>query len=331
MFRVVSNHSAESVDTTSPPSITLLDDTTLKATGAQEHLLAVDAAGCIGARCSLWHTNTPILAGEATGFIGHYAANGAEAGGAVLAAAIQKLGNTDAKIAVGPIDGNTWRSYRLVTDRGQRPAFFMEPDHPADWPDHFIRSGFSPLAEYFSTETHHLTARQPKYAQLQQRLERAGVTIRALNPDRFDEELRRVYDLSIESFANNFLYSPIDRESFLAMYESIRKKLAPELVLLAERGETLLGYVFGVPDLLQADRGGSIDTVIIKTLAVRPGRDTAGLGGLLMEHCQLAAHRIGLKRAIHALMHESNKSRSLSSYYGQPFRRYTLFSRRIRA
>ena len=36
--------------------------------------------------------------------------------------------------AVGPLDGSTWRRYRLVTERGVEPPFFMEPDNPDDWP-----------------------------------------------------------------------------------------------------------------------------------------------------------------------------------------------------
>ena len=54
-----------------------------------------------------------------------------------------------------------------------------------------------------------------------------------------------------------------------------------------------------------------------------------GLGNLLMARCQEAARALGFRRVIHALMHETNHSLKLSSRYAKPFRRYTLFARRL--
>ena len=329
MIRVITFNPAGQTNLRPGSGLTLLDRTALMAVSVDEHLLAVDDADCVMARCSLWYRGTPQLSDEATGLIGHYAAADAAAGEALLAEAVLRIKKAGAAVVIGPIDGNTWRPYRLITERGDRPAFFLEPDHSEDWPGHFERAGFSSLATYFSAEVHDLTVRQPKYVALEQRLIDSGMTIRTIDPKRFEEELTRVHELSLLAFANNYLYTPIDCESFLAMYTPIRERLVPELVMLAENHGELLGYVFGVPDLLQAQRGERVDTAIIKTLAVRPGRAAAGLGGLLMERSHLAAHAMGMTRAIHALMHETNKSLSLSSHYGKPFRRYTLFSRRV--
>jgi GNAT superfamily N-acetyltransferase len=92
-----------------------------------------------------------------------------------------------------------------------------------------------------------------------------------------------------------------------------------------------VGFIFAVPDLKQAERGRPIDTVIVKTLAVLPERANAGLGSLLLATCQCTASRLGYARAIHALMHEQNISRSLSRRYAQPMRHYALFGRALGA
>jgi hypothetical protein len=42
-----------------------------------------------------------------------------------------------------------------------------------------------------------------------------------------------------------------------------------------------------------------------------------------------AAQSLGFTRAIHALMHQTNKSRNLSAHYARTIRRYTLFSKRL--
>jgi GNAT superfamily N-acetyltransferase len=98
---------------------------------------------------------------------------------------------------------------------------------------------------------------------------------------------------------------------------------------LAEQRSRPVGYVFAVPDFAQAQRGSPIDTLIVKTLAVLPGRAYAGLGAWLLGEVHAAGRRLGFTRAIHALMHETNQSRNLSAHYARTIRRYTLLSKRL--
>ena len=48
-----------------------------------------------------------------------------------------------------------------------------------------------------------------------------------------------------------------------------------------------------------------------------------------MDRATENARGLGYQRGIHALMHESNLSRSLSDRHGSVMREYTLFSRRL--
>ena len=69
--------------------------------------------------------------------------------------------------------------------------------------------------------------------------------------------------------------------------------------------------------------------MIVKTLAVVPGRSYAGLGNLLASRCEHLAAGLGYTRAIHALMHEASPSRNISRRYAKTIRRYTLFARTL--
>jgi L-amino acid N-acyltransferase YncA len=229
-------------------------------------------------------------------------------------------------MAIGPMDGNTWRTYRLVTERGGEPPFLMEPDTPADWPGVWNAAGFAPLAQYFSALGTDLAREDAQVAGAAQRLKESGVSLRSLAADEYHEELRRVYALSAEAFVENFLYTPVTETEFLAQYAAVRERLRPELVLIAEHAGEVTGYCFAIPDWL---RGPATDTIIVKTLAVRPGRRSAGLGAWLLQETQQRAHALGFRRVIHALMHESNHSLNLSRRFAEPFRRYTLYSRRL--
>ncbi len=70
--------------------------------------------------------------------------------------------------------------------------------------------------------------------------------------------------------------------------------------------------------------------MIVKTLAVAPAYAGRGLATLLSARVQDAARQLGYKHAIHALMHERNTSRRISSRFaGHIIRRYTLFARPV--
>jgi predicted N-acetyltransferase YhbS len=279
------------------------------------------------ARSSIWAEGTPTHADRAVGVLGHYAAADAAAGVAVLNHACRQLARLGFRCVVGPMDGNTWRRYRLVTQRGSEPPFFLEPDNPDDWPGHFLAAGFAPMARYFSALNDDLSVVDPRVPGALARLNEAGVRIRPIDESRFEEELTAVHEMSVAAFADNFLYTPIAAREFLAMYAPLRGKLRRELVLLAEKDGQLVGYVFGMPDLAQAGRGRPIDTAIAKTLAVRPGRAGAGLGSVLLDLFQQSARQLGYRRVIHALMHENNRSMKISARTGHRIRQYALYAK----
>jgi GNAT superfamily N-acetyltransferase len=286
-------------------------------------LLLADGAG----RCALWWRDPPPLPDQRLGLIGHYSATDAGAAAVLLRTACETLAAQGCTLAVGPMDGNTWQRYRLVTVRGEEPPFFLEPDNPDDWPAHFIDNGFTVLASYASALNTDLGREDPRTAEFARRVADHGVILRPLRLDHFEEELRAIHALSLTAFRNNFLYTPITLDDFLAQYSPIRQHVRPELVLLAEQGGALLGYIFAIPDLLKAKQGLPLDTVILKTVAVHPDHGGLGLGGLLVARCQEAARRLGFRRTIHALIHETNRSGRISSHTAAVFRRYALFAR----
>lgn len=301
--------------------------TTPSELGEDRRLVETTATG--RAEAWLWWTHVPTLPGETLGAIGHFSADSADATAAVLKRACAELRAQGCTRAIGPMDGNTWRKYRFVTEAGDTPPFFLEPINPSEWPAWWQASGFAPLAEYYSSAGADLSVRDPRLDSVAARMRDAGIAIRPLDPTQFGAELDRIYDVSVVSFQSNYLYTPLPRVAFTGQYRAIEKLVRPELVLLAEQAGKPIGYVFALPDLAEAQRGEPIRTVIVKTLAVLPGRSGAGLGALLLAEAHEAAHRLGYSRVIHALMHASNRSRNLSAHYARTIRRYTLFSRAL--
>jgi GNAT superfamily N-acetyltransferase len=291
---------------------------------APDALLICTSRGTVVARASLWWREVPKYPGHRVGLIGHYAAYEVAEAEMLLTMACEELAQKGCTLAVGPLDGSTWRRYRLLSERGTAPLFFLEPDNPDDWPGHFLAADFLPLARYHSTLREGLaqiSTGSPKC--------RIDVRMRTLDLTRIDAELPALWRFSEAAFADNLLYSPISEEEFESIYRRLLPLIRPEWVLLAEHRGELVGLCLAVPDLLQAQRGESLDTVVFKTLAVAPEVRGAGLGAMLVEEVGRRALSQGVHRAIHALMLEDNYSMRIDGSVTRPLRTYTLYARKI--
>ncbi len=310
--------------------LSTLTPRTLEGSRADAHWILEGDDG-IQARCSLWWKSVPQLPDQRIGLIGHYAACDTAAAISLLQLACKELARQGCTLAVGPMDGSTERRYRLLSERGTEPPFFLEPDNPDDWPGHFTASGFTPLAHYYSTMHVGFGREDARISILEDQLAAEGVILRHLDMDYFEDELRNIYPLVASSFRDNFLASPISEEDFLEMNRGLCPYIQPELILLAECEDHIVGFAFAVPNWLQAQRGEGIDMLVLKTLAVHPAYRGKGLSTLLSERLGTVAYDLGYRRSIHALMHEKNISRTMSQARDtQIIRRYTLFAQNLK-
>ncbi len=258
----------------------------------------------------LWWTNPPTYQDHK---IGSFGVPTSQAG---ITAAEAHLRTQGCTLAIAPMEGNTWRTHRAVIESDGSPPFLLEPTAPPETAKLLLHSGYQILAKYTSSLID-LTQESPNLTRLQKRLSK--VNIRPLNLAHLEDELRAIYQLSIRTFVDNFLYTPISESEFLAQYLAFKSHLTPDCAFLAEQDNQLVGFVFGYPDQTR---------FIVKTLAVLPERQYAGLGTLLVEKIQARAHQSGFTQAIHALQREDNQSLRISTrFHATIFRRYALFSK----
>jgi GNAT superfamily N-acetyltransferase len=259
--------------------------------------------------------------------IGHFAAVDAPAARAVLHFACQQLAFEGCTLAVGPMDGSTWRNYRAVIDEGERPPFFLEPQNPLAWVSYFAASGFDLIAHYFSAETTDLGIRRRQLERLGNRLAAQDITVEALQPDQLDEQLGEIYSIVQNTFRHNLFYAPLEKSQYLRQFRQLSRRVPFDFVLIARRRGEPVGFLFALPDLLQQNRGEAIDTLIIKSIGVSPGFENAGIGQLLLASVDKRAEAHGYRRIIHALMRDIPRLRRLSARDAVPMRRYALFAK----
>ena len=269
-----------------------------------------------GASCALWF-NGPAWDGVPCATLGQLVGATPEALAVVLEEAIAVLAGAGCRAILGPMDGATWFSYRIVTDAGTRPPFLLEPR-----PDPIVlaalkAAGFAPVAEYVSTVA--------PLATLRRGIAGSGtLRLRAFDRERAEDDLRLLYRLSVTGFAGNAFYTPIAEADFRALYTPVLRLLDPEFLLFAEddAGETL-GFAFALPNYAE---GQAPRSLIFKTYAaLKPG-----VGSVLADALHRRARERGFTEVIHAFMHADNQSLKHSQLLGaEVFRRYALFGKRL--
>jgi GNAT superfamily N-acetyltransferase len=302
------------------------DDLAPAAENPDARIFLVLPDGSVIAHAALWWSETPVHEERRVGAIGGFAATDAGAAKLLLDGAADHLRQMGCRVAVGPMNGNTWRRHRFVTDSNGRGPFLLEPRNPAEHPGWWVRAGFSVLSRY-SSSVMPLDGTEAVSSAVKDRLEKSGVFVRRLDVARYEEELLLIHAVSLRSFANNFLYTPLEEEGFLGAYRKVRAHVDADFVRIAERDGTACGFVFGIPDLEAVARGEK-PAVIVKTLAVNPSARCGGLGSLLVDELHRTGREKGFTESIHALQHETNTSLKITGrHHGEVFRRYALFSR----
>ncbi len=301
----------------------------LQVEQVDQHFAALDAEQNIRARCSIWWRDTANVNGSTTGAIGHYAATDAEYGEAVLQHACRELKNRRCDIAVGPLDGNTWRRYRFITERGRAKPFFLEPDNPDEWPLHFGNRGFSVLAHYVSEINPDMANRQPELGSLRAKFASLGVQIEPVDIEYPVDDMAGIYRVVCESFRNAFLYTPLDIDSYCYIYEPLLMQVDPGLMLVARHDDEVVGFILAPPDFMQLSYQKSMDAIVLKTVAVLPRKEYSGLGRVLIVDLLANAIDMGFTTAISALMQTENRSQKISSDCAGPMRGYSLFAKEL--
>lgn len=286
------------------------------------------SGGQLSARCSVWMNQLPDWKGHSPVAVGHFEAAGRGEGVALLHAVMGQLKEEGESFAVGPMNANTWNSYRLVVeDVDGRSPFLMEPFHPSFYTDAWREAGFEPLVNYVSGELPVRLSADSRMTRVIERLKAQGVRIRNFRAGEFDQELERIHAVSCVAFAGNHFYAPISLEGFRELYRPYRDRLVPELIFIAERKGETVGFLFGVPDYLQAARSGNMDTVIYKTVAILPNRELAGLGLWLTHIGHSTAERLGYRKVIHAMVTSQSRLGDARWEGFSKFREYSLMGR----
>ncbi|MDH3232876.1 MAG: hypothetical protein OEQ29_05075 [Alphaproteobacteria bacterium] len=249
--------------------------------------------------------------------IGNFSCDTEDTGIELLERACSVARDLGAISVIGPMDGDTWHSYRFVVESDGTKPFFLEPSNPVHFVAAFDRAGFERIEEYAS-------AIDTTLAPPRRRRRLPGIRLRNWNSDDVEGELANIFRISTGAFASNRFFTPIERQAFDRIYEPIVPLVDPELIILGENDAgDAIGFLFAYSDPLDDH---SPPAVVVKTYATV----VRGAGGLMLDRLYDVARSRGCPAIIHALFHVDNRSRWASEHRnGRVFRRYALWGREL--
>ena len=182
-------HCHEGPDCPELPLAAGMDSPASLATPAEHpeaRVFLTDEAGALAGCAALWWGETPRLEGARVGAIGGFAALDGDGAKVLLDGAERTLRGHGCEVAVGPMNGNTWRRHRWVIESDGRGPYLLEPRNPAAYPEWWLQAGYEVLARYTSSVV--LLGQGPTVrTEVGERLARSGIEIRMIDPGRYDE------------------------------------------------------------------------------------------------------------------------------------------------
>lgn len=264
------------------------------------------------------YLNAPDWDGTRSAAIGAFTSQNKKAGAVVLDQALGYVRDQALTQVIGPMEGDTWHSYRFVTESDGSPAFLLEPPDRPEVLAALTEAGFTQISSYFSARV-----ALPQAAQTAPDPTDA-FTVEPWDATEPETLFDQVFTLSTEAFSKNAFFKPITRDAFLAMYMPLVPMLKRELIFFARRPDgSLAGFLFGTPNYAE---GPAPKAAILKTYASLE----KGAGRHLAHAFHSAAADAGYTTAIHALIHDDNLSALRSATEGADvFRRYGLFGLKL--
>ena len=252
------------------------------------------------------------------------------------------LRSNGVRSVIGPINGDTWHSYRLNAGPWDFPPFLLEPYNPPYYTTLWEKAGFELLERYFSKKVLDIRSAVQAYESNYIDASNNGVRFRQFDSAAWSSELGLIYMLTCRIFKDNFLYSLVSRDEFSELYSGAKSLIDPSLIWFsyAPSGEPS-GFIFSLPDrsrAVRAMRGSSsilgkvrfflnkrTRTVNLKTMGVLKEQRALGTAGALFHLAYKSALMRGYSEANMCLIRDGNPSGSYDGGDGTVFRFYNLY------
>jgi len=192
--------------------------------------------------------------GQAIGMFGYFECFPGDRAGAreLLAAARDWLRERSMEVMRGPWTFQP-QEWGLVVEGFEPEPVIMAPYNPPEYAGYLEDFGLSKAKDLLCWELS-----MPEGYRIPERIltltnsvaSRFGLSVRAVDFSRFDEEVQAFAKISLDSLRNNWGISPMTEDEVAAMARDLRKLVKPEHVLFATNAEGRdVGFALTIPDI----------------------------------------------------------------------------------
>jgi len=208
---------------------------------------------------------------ENAGFFGFYESiDDPAVANALLSQARQWVAGKGAKFLRGPVNPSTNYECGMLIDGFESSPMVMMSYNPRYYPTLMEQTGLRKAKDLLAYITSPQTVNGKKIERVADRvLATNGVRVRPINMKDFQGEVGRVWEVYNRAWIRNWGFIPMSKEEFFAMGKEMKQILEPEMVLIGEVGDRVVGFALALPDINQAlkpARGKLLPTGIFKIL-----------------------------------------------------------------
>jgi len=208
---------------------------------------------------------------EEAGFFGFYeSVNDIAVARALLSRARQWVFGHGAKFIRGPVNPSTNYECGMLIEGFDSSPMIMMTYNPRYYPQLMDQIGLRKAMDLFAYVTTPQTVESKRIERIADRaLATNGVHVRPINMKDFNGEVARVWEIYNKAWIRNWGFIPMSREEFFAMGKEMKQILKPDMVLIGEVGDRVVGFALALPDINQALKpagGNLLPTGLFKIL-----------------------------------------------------------------
>ncbi len=209
--------------------------------------------------------------GENTGFFGFFECiDDVGVAEALLSRARAWAFERGANVLRGPVNPSTNYECAMLIEGFDSDPMVMMPYNPPYYPVLMDRIGLRKAKDLLAYESTSDQVRLEKIERAARRLlAKHGVRVRPIDMKNFDAEVDRVWEVYEAAWSRNWGFVPMSKEEFRLMGKDMKQILKPELVLIGEAGDRMIGFALALPDVnhaLKPANGRLFPTGLLKIL-----------------------------------------------------------------
>jgi GNAT superfamily N-acetyltransferase len=241
------------------------------ANAEAEFFLAREGGKVVGRVAAIIDRNHNRAHDENAGFFGFFeSVDDVEVARTLLQRARQWVFDRGATFLRGPANPSTNYECGMLVDGFDSDPMVMMPYNPRYYPGLMDRVGLTKAKDLYAYLSNTATIEMKKIDRIAAKvLKTTGVRVRPINMKDFQNDVERVWEVYGAAWQRNWGFIPMTREEFFLMGKEMKMILKPDLVLLGEVGDKVVGFALALPDVNQALKpanGSLFPTGLLKIL-----------------------------------------------------------------